>query len=88
MHYVHAAMENKAPQALSIHFRQANVWGRYTAIAFGEFGFLNESALQKRTETEKGTLWIHTHIHTHIILYHSKKLSVELLFFRHPGSRA
>jgi len=41
------------------------------AMAFGEFGFLNGIALQKRTETEKGT---------NFILCHSKKLSVELLF--------
>lgn len=44
---------------------------RRTAMAFGEFGFLNGIALQKRTETEKGT---------NFILRHSKKLSVGLLF--------
>jgi len=41
--------------------------GRRTAMAFGEFGVLNRSALQKRIETEKGTRWIHTNTHIYSI---------------------
>jgi hypothetical protein len=56
--------------------------GRRTAMAFGEFGVLNRSALQKRTETEKGTRRIHTNTHIYskyicIILYYTTRKSFQ-----------
>jgi len=74
VHYARAATENKVPRAFYVH----SICDHRTAMAFGEFGFLNGSALQKRTETEKGAQWIYIHIYNIIPL--KKAFSRALVF--------